>query len=43
MKSASALYNCGFYGIAMEAEQINAIAKQLQDVEGRTGELRRYL
>jgi hypothetical protein len=37
------LYNYGFHEIAMEAEQINAIAKQLQDVESRAAELRRYL
>jgi hypothetical protein len=28
---------------AMEAEQINAIARRLSDVEGRAAELRRYL
>jgi len=39
----SALYNRSFHGIAMEAEQINAIARLLQDVEGRAAELRRYL
>jgi len=27
----------------MEAERINAIAKQLSDIESRTAELRRYL
>lgn len=27
----------------MEAERINAIAKQLQDIDSRVAELRRYL
>jgi len=27
----------------MEAERINLIAKQLQDIDGRAAELRRYL
>lgn len=27
----------------MEAERINAIAKQLQDIDNRVAELRRYL
>lgn len=33
------MYNPGI----MEAEQINAIAKRLQDVGSRAAELRRYL
>jgi hypothetical protein len=28
---------------AMEAERVNAISKQLQNIEGRVAELRRYL
>ena len=28
---------------SMEAEQVNAIARRLSDVEGRAAELRRYL
>jgi hypothetical protein len=30
-------------GIAMEAEQLNAIANTLTDLKDRTGQLRRYL
>jgi hypothetical protein len=29
--------------VAMEAEQLNAISNQLQDLRGRANELRRYL
>ena len=37
-------YNLPFSGhVNMEAERINDIAKQLQDVEGRAADLRRYL
>lgn len=38
------VYNLAFSGhVKMEAERINAIAKQLQDVEARAADLRRYL
>jgi hypothetical protein len=32
-----------FQASFMEAEQVNAIARRLSDVEGRAAELRRYL
>ena len=37
------VYNLDFRGGAMEAERVNAIAKQLQDVQARAADLRRYL
>jgi hypothetical protein len=37
------VYNLTFRDGAMEAERINAIAKQLQDVQARAADLRRYL
>jgi hypothetical protein len=42
-QTARLLFNRRFTGNIMEAEQINAIARQLSDVEGRAAELRRYL
>jgi len=36
-------YNCGFSESRMEAERINAIARRLEDLTGRSAELRRYL
>jgi hypothetical protein len=37
------VYNLDFQDGAMEAERINAIAKQLQDMQARAADLRRYL
>jgi len=38
------VYNFVFYrAYAMEAEQLNAIARRLQDLSQRNAELRRYL
>ena len=42
---SAVLYNPAFSEIdfAMEAEQLNAIARRLQDLSQRNAELRRYL
>jgi hypothetical protein len=38
------MYNQAFFThLTMEAERINAIARQLQNVESRAADLRRYL
>jgi hypothetical protein len=41
--SRNLVYNLDFQDGVMEAERINAIAKQLQDVQARAADLRRYL
>jgi hypothetical protein len=42
-QAARLMFNRRFTRKTMEAEQINAIARRLSDVEGRAAELRRYL
>jgi hypothetical protein len=42
-QTARLMFNLRFTRNTMEAEQINAIARRLSDVEGRAAELRRYL
>ena len=42
--SCNGVYNLNFSGhTPMEAERINAIAKQLEDIRARAADLRRYL
>jgi len=41
--SPALLYNPAFSSTPMEAEQLNAIARRLQDLSRRNAELRRYL
>ena len=42
-QAARLMFNRRFTRNVMEAEQINAIARRLSDVESRAAELRRYL